>query len=132
MSIVWLERDVVLALHDAVLSAHGGETGIADYMALDAVRGRSALGGRARTEDAATVGALILCAFISRRPFRSGNARTGAAAMETFLNLNGLELAALEEDVAVAVKAVVSGEWTSEDMAGWLNQSVKPRFAMAG
>ena len=40
MSIVWLDRDVLLAIHDAVLADHGGTLGVADYLALDVVRTR--------------------------------------------------------------------------------------------
>jgi prophage maintenance system killer protein len=124
--IVWLERDVLLALHDAVLATTGGQAGIADYLGLELLRLRQLPPGR--TEDGAlpALAAAQTCALIERPPFRSGNLATAAAAMETFLALNGLELAVPEEDIAVAVRAVADGEWGAPDLSEWLGRSVRP------
>lgn len=125
MSIVWLDRDVLLAIHDAVLADHGGASGIADYMALDVVRTRPPSAPRGAELDPVELAAWQAYAILSRKPFRAGNARVAAVAMETFLALNGRELAALEEDVALAVSSLAAGDWTPQDMVAWLNRSVR-------
>ena len=124
MSIVWLERDVLLALHDAVIATHGGAPGIADYMGLEMVRARPMdLAGR-HAPSVPELAAAQLCGFLLKRPFRSGNKRTATVALEAFLSLNGYELAVPEEDLAYAVRMVAAGEWTPAALAEWLNQSV--------
>jgi death-on-curing protein len=125
--IVWLERDVLLALHDAVLASAGGRAGIADYLGLELVRLRQLPPGRVERDTLPALAAAQTCALVERPPFRSGNLATAAAAMETFLGLNGLELAVPEEDVAVAVRAVADGDWDAVELAEWVARSV--RFA---
>ncbi len=126
MAVVWIERDVLLALHDAVLAAHGGTPGIADYMALEMLRARPMeIAGRA-APSISDLAAAQLCGFLLKRPFRSGNARTATAALEVFLTLNGQTLIAPEADLALAVQSVVSGEWPPVTFAEWLNHSVHP------
>jgi death-on-curing protein len=125
MAVVWLERDVLLALHDATLAAHGGTPGIADYMGLEMLRARPMdLAGRS-APSVPDLAAAQLCGFLLKRPFRSGNRRTAAAALEAFLALNQHELAVPEEDLAHAVQAVADGAWPPTVFAEWLNQSVR-------
>jgi len=124
--IAWLEREVLLALHDAVLATAGGEAGIADYLALEVLRLHQVPRGSFDRSALPAMAAAQACELMERRPFRSANAATAAAAMETFLALNGLDLAVPEEDVAVAVRAVAEGEWAAAELAGWLERSLRP------
>lgn len=125
MSIVWLERDVLLALHDAVVATHGGAPGIADYMGLEMVRARPMdLAGR-HAPSVPDLAAAQLCGILLKRPFRYGNKRTAAAVLEVFLSLNDYELAVPEEDLAYAVRMTATGDWTPAALAEWLNQSVR-------
>lgn len=126
MSIVWLDRDVLLAIHDAVAAGHGGRAGVADYLALDVVRTRPPSAPRGAELDPVELAAWQAYAILTRKPFRGGNRRVAAVVMETFLALNGRELAALEEDLAVAVLALADGDWTPHDMVDWLNRRVRP------
>lgn len=125
MGVVWLERDVLLALHDAVIAAHGGTPGIADYMGLEMLRARPMDVAAKGVVSPVDLAAAQLCGFLMKRPFRSGNRRTAAAALEVFLGLNGYELMVREEDLAEAVRSVAEGAWEPGAFAEWLNQSVR-------
>jgi death-on-curing protein len=49
--------------------------------------------------------------LISNRPFVDGNKRIGHAAMETFLVLNGFEIAAPVDEQEQVILRVAAGEW---------------------
>ncbi len=94
---VWIDLDVVLAIHDEQLAEHGGQAGVRDRGLLE-----SAL---ARPRNQFSYGESFLprlaasYAFgISRNhPFLDGNKRTSLVVAELFLDLNGLDLTASDE-----------------------------------
>jgi death on curing protein len=51
-----------------------------------------------------------------------GNKRTAAVVSETFLNLNGHELALTDAEIVVAFVALAAGELSEEDMADWFRE----------
>jgi len=60
-------------------------------------------------------------------PFVDGNKRTGHAAMEVFLVLNGFEIRApVEEQEQIALK-VASGELERDKFTAWLNAYIIQR-----
>ena len=58
-------------------------------------------------------------------PFVDGNKRTGHAAMEIFLVLNGLEIDAGIDDQERVILALAAGELARDDFTNWLQQSIK-------
>nr|WP_210404643.1 type II toxin-antitoxin system death-on-curing family toxin [Chroococcidiopsis sp. TS-821] len=60
--------------------------------------------------------------IIMNHPFVDGNKRTGHAATETFLVLNGLEINASVDEQEHIVLAIVSGELGREAFVEWLRQ----------
>jgi death on curing protein len=59
-------------------------------------------------------------------PFVDGNKRTGHAATETFLVLNGMEISAAVDEQENIVLAVASGELGRESFVEWLRQHTTP------
>jgi death-on-curing protein len=58
-------------------------------------------------------------------PFVDGNKRTGHAAMEIFLVLNGLEINASTDEQEAIMLALASGELERDIFTNWLQQSIK-------
>ena len=58
-------------------------------------------------------------------PFMDGNKRTGHAAMEVFLILNGLEINASVDEQEKIILAVASGELNREAFTQWLQLHIK-------
>ena len=56
-------------------------------------------------------------------PFVDGNKRTGHAAMETFLVLNGLEINASVDEQERMVLAIASGKLERGAFVEWLQQN---------
>ncbi|MFQ3613737.1 MAG: type II toxin-antitoxin system death-on-curing family toxin, partial [Cyanobacteriota bacterium] len=73
-------------------------------------------------EKAAALGFSIMM----NHPFVDGNKRTGHAAIETFLVLNGLEINASVDAQERVVLAIVSGELEREVFVEWLQQHTAP------
>jgi len=61
---------------------------------------------------------------IANHPFVDGNKRTGHAAIEVFLVLNGYELRALVNEQERIVLQVASGELKREGFTDWLRAHV--------
>ncbi len=119
----------VLAIHLDVIRCTGGHLGARDLAALESclAQPRQTFAGSdlypSLTEKAAVLGFTI----IANHPFIDGNKRTGHAAMEVFLLLNGVEVFAhLDEQEQVILK-IASGEMDRAAFARWLTSHVKNR-----
>jgi len=117
---VWVELDVVLAIHDEQLAEHGGQPGVRDSGLLESALGRPrnqfAYGEPSITRLAASY------AFgISRNhPFLDGNKRTSLVVAELFLELNGYELIASDAQCVTMFLQLAAGELTEDQLAEWI------------
>ena len=117
---VWVELDVVLAIHDEQLAEHGGQPGVRDPGLLESALGRPrnqfAYGEPSITRLAASY------AFgISRNhPFLDGNKRTSLVVAELFLELNGYELIASDVQCITTFLQLAAGELTEDQLAEWI------------
>ncbi|HLN97242.1 MAG TPA: type II toxin-antitoxin system death-on-curing family toxin [Pyrinomonadaceae bacterium] len=62
--------------------------------------------------------------LIQNHPFLDGNKRTGHAAMEVFLFLNGFEITASIDEQERTILQVASGEMDRESFTAWLRDHV--------
>jgi death-on-curing protein len=85
-----LTADAVKAIHEEVLSAHGGMAGLRDEALLEsAVAAPQAThGGQLLLKDALEVAAAYLFYLCRNHPFNDGNKRTALAACLVFLEAN--------------------------------------------
>lgn len=115
----------ILELHRRILEQSGGALGIQDMGLLESAiaQPRMTFDGEdmypSLLEKAATLGFLI----IMNHPFVDGNKRTGHAATETFLVLNGLEISSSTDEQECLVLAIASGELGREAFVEWLQQN---------
>ena len=117
---VWIDFEVVLAIHDEQLAEHGGQAGVRDRGLLESAlarpRDQFAYGESSLPRLAASY------AFgISRNhPFLDGNKRTSLVVAELFLDLNGLDLTASDEACVTTFLRVAAGELGEDDLARWI------------
>lgn len=119
---VWLDRAVVLAIHDMQLAEHGGGAGVRDAGLLDSALGKP-LQLQAYGEpvpDAAALAASCGYGISRNHPFIDGNKRTGFVAAELFLRLNGWELRADDASCVLTMLAVAAGDLPEDAFAAWL------------
>lgn len=62
--------------------------------------------------------------LMKNHPFVDGNKRTGHAAMETFLVLNGYEIDAMVDEQEQVILQVASGEMGREAFTDWLRHHI--------
>ncbi len=119
----WLQRGLLLALHDRLVAEFGGASGIRDVGRLDAAvdRPRQAFGYG--VNDLADLAASYAVALVQRHPFIDGNKRIGFVAAVTFLEVNGLRFGASEAEAVVRTLGLAAGEVSEKGYADWLRQS---------
>ena len=88
----YLSVDAVLAIHEEVLSAHGGGTGLRDRGLLESAVAapQASFGGEPLISDPVEIAAAYLFYLCSNHPFVDGNKRVGLASCLVFLEINSL------------------------------------------
>lgn len=116
----WISREVMRAVHAAVLERFGGLGGVRDEGLLESAMHRPlqlhAHGQPTRFELAAACAAGI----VRNHPFVDGNQRAGFMAAYVFLEANGLRFAAAEEQVVARTLALAAGALDAAGYAAWL------------
>jgi death-on-curing protein len=117
---IWIEHEVVLAVHSRQLAEHGGAPGVRDKglleSALEAPRNRF-LYQHSGVEELAACYAYHL---VRNHPFVDGNKRTAYVCLRLFLRLNGWDLAAEPHDKVRTVESLAAGRITLEELAVWV------------
>jgi death on curing protein len=130
--IVWLEKALVLAIHDRQLAEHGGSAGLRDEALLESALARPqqlhAYGDPA--PDLADLASALAYGVARNHPFVDGNKRTAHIAYRTFLTLNGAELVTSDEEKYVHMLALAEGKLSERDFAAWLRDRL--RFGASG
>ncbi len=70
---------------------------------------------------------LYTAGIIRNHPFADGNKRTGFVTGVLFLELNGFDLKASEEDATQAVMSLAAGTLDEANYTAWLHSNTKPR-----
>ena len=126
--IIWLEKALVLAVHDRQIAEHGGSAGVRDDGLLESALARAhqlhAYGDRA--PDFADLAAALALGLARNHPFFDGNKRTAHVTYRTFLELNGTEFNATDEEKYVSILALAEGKLSEGDFAAWLRERLRP------
>ena len=117
---VWIQREVIVAIHEMQLAEHGGLEGVRDAGLLDSALGRPQNLAAYEAPDAAALAAAYGWGISRNHPFIDGNKRTGFVAAELFLRLNGQVLQADDASCVLTMLAVAAGDMPEEAFAAWL------------
>jgi death-on-curing protein len=124
---VWLDPDVLRAVHEEQLAEHGGATGTRDEGLFESALGRPRNLAAYSDPDVAELAAAYGFGLARNHPFIDGNKRTAFVAVELFLELNGQELTAADADCVMTMLAVAAGQMDEATFARWLRQHGRPR-----
>lgn len=70
--------------------------------------------------------AATLCfGLVKNHPWLGGNKRTATFLMEIFLEINGFELIAEDEDIYKMVLLIESDNWKTDEIENWLREKVE-------
>ncbi|MGB4782540.1 type II toxin-antitoxin system death-on-curing family toxin [Candidatus Methylomirabilis sp.] len=122
----YLTLNEVLEVHRQVMAQSGGAEGLMHLPALE-----SALAQPQMTFDSADLyptlvdkAAALGYTLIRNHPFLDGNKRTGHAAMEVFLVLNGYEIRASVDEQERVILQVAASEIEREEFTAWLRTNI--------
>jgi death on curing protein len=124
---VWLDADVLRAVHEEQLAEHGGATGTRDEGLFESALARPLNVAAYGQPDAAELAAAYGFGLARNHPFVDGNKRTAFVAVELFLELNGFELQASDADCVMTMLAVAAGQMDEAAFARWLRQHTRER-----
>jgi death on curing protein len=126
---VYLSLEQVLELHRLEIQRFGGSAGLRERGSLEAALARPQMtfAGEDVYPDVESKAAAVMHSLVMNHPFVDGNKRTGAAVAELFLNPNGVELEAADDDLVAITLSVARGEVNAEALAIWLRQRSRHR-----
>ena len=117
---VWLNKAVVIAVHEAQLAEHGGGTGVRDHNLLQSALTRPENLAAYGEPDASDLAAAYGFGISRNHAFIDGNNRTGFVAAAMFLRLNGYKLVADDASKVLTMLAVSAGDITEVEFAAWI------------
>jgi len=122
----YLTLSEALELHRRVIGQSGGALGILNLGALESAlaQPRMTFAGVELYLSIVDKEATLGFSLIQNHPFLDGNKRTGHAAMEVFLLLNGFEIQASVDEQERIVLQLASGEMDREAFTLWLRNNV--------
>lgn len=130
--IIWIEKSLLIALHDRQIAQHGGSAGVRDESLLLSALARPqqlyAYGDPA--PDLADLAASLAFGLAKNRPFVDGNKRSAIVSCETFIELNDAELGASDAELYQAILFLAEGKLKETEFAAWLRShlvSHKPK-----
>lgn len=119
MDPLFLSLDEVLSLHEDQIRRYGGSGGTRDLGLLQSAMGSvsATFGGAFLHETMFEMAAAYLYSICRNHPFIDGNKRTAVGAALTFLEMNGVEIEAGEDEFYDLVIGVAEGRVTKAAVA---------------
>jgi death on curing protein len=130
----YLSLAEVLELHRLTLQQSGGRDGVRDLGGLESAvaQPRMTFGARDLYPGLAEKASTLCYSLVCNHPFVDGNKRVGHLAMETFLILNGWELAAGVDEQERIILQLAAGTLKREELMVWVQSHLQPRPAEPG
>jgi death-on-curing protein len=125
MEPIWIQQNVVIAMHEESLAEHGGPSGIRDLGLLESAlaRPKNLLAYSDKPPSLQRLAAAYAFGIAANHPFVDGNKRTALIASVTFLRLNGLRLTADKGDRYLTFYGLAAGTVTEEALAEWFERN---------
>ena len=122
----WVDKQLLVTLHDESLTMHGGASGIRDDGLLDSALNRApnlAIYGK---PDIAEMAVAYGYGLVKNHAFVDGNKRVAFLSVGLFLGLNGYKLKATQVEATLTMLAVAASDMNEANFAAWVrNNSVK-------
>ncbi len=116
----WVDRQLLITLHDESLSMHGGLSGIRDEGLLDSALNRAPNLALYGEPDYAELAAAYGFGLAKNHAFMDGNKRAAFLSVGLFLMLNGWRLTATQVNATLTMQALAAGELDEVAFAAWI------------
>lgn len=118
---VWVNYAEAVIAHDLEIATHGGSTGIRDRGLLESALARPKdiwVYSKAKP-PLTTLAAAYAMGLSSNQPFVDGNKRTALLVSFVFLDVNGYQMTATQEDAFLTFLGLAAGEVSERQLARW-------------
>jgi len=118
---LWMDLADAVMVHDQELSVHGGSAGIRDQSLLESAlaRPRNIWAYAETPPPLTTLAAAYAYGISANHAFLDGNKRAALVVSFTFLEVNGLEVTATQEEAYSTILALAAGEISEAELAAW-------------
>ena len=124
MAVHFIPDELVLTVHSDLLQRYGGRPGLRDHNLLVSAlaQPRVTVGGKYAHKTFFDKAAAYGFHISRNHPFVDGNKRVAFVLMDIFLQRNGWELVAHEEDAYSVMIDLASGKLSKTQLASWLKK----------
>lgn len=123
MSWRWIDKQLLLLLHDESLSEHGGDSGMRDAGLLDSALARPVNLASYEMPDHAALAAAYCYGIAKNHPFIDGNKRAALLSVGLFLMINGWRLIATQTDTTIIIQDLAAGRVSEATFADWIRRN---------
>ena len=123
----WVNRQVLLLLHDESLAEHGGASGLRDKGLFDSALARPVNLALYEQPDVASLAASYGVGLAKNHAFVDGNKRAAFLEVGMFLAVNGFRLRATQADATLTVMDVAVGVMDEAAFAQWIREHIQLR-----
>lgn len=124
-----LTYDDIIAMHDQAISQFGGINGVRDRNAIESVLNNiyATFGGVELYPEVTSKASFLAFGLIKNHAFLDGNKRIGTATLLTFLNMNGYEIEATNEELVELALDIAQSKKDQEEIKSWIEDHHKVR-----
>lgn len=124
----WVDRGVLLWLHEQALAEHGGLQGLRDEGLLDSALARPQhILAYNNDANLAELTAAYSFGIARNHPFNDGNKRTALIVIGLFLAMHDYRLAVSQVEAVQAMLILASGEMKEEELSSWISVHLQQR-----
>ncbi len=122
----YLSLPEILDLHSRILYNTPGSAGIRDLGILESAlaQPRATFGGQDLYPDIISKASILCYSLVMNHPFIDGNKRIGHAAMVVFLNLNGYEIEASEDEQYAIIMELAASKLDKDSLKNWVEKNI--------
>jgi death on curing protein len=115
---------IVATIHSDLLQRYGGRQGLRDPNLLDSAlaQPKMTMGGKFVHKSLFDKAAAYGFHVCRNHPFVDGNKRVAFVLMDIFLQRNGWEISANEEEAYSMMMTLASGKLSKAQLSGWLKE----------
>jgi death-on-curing protein len=122
----WIDEDLAIAAHDALLAGFGGLAGVRDLNLLQSALARPRNLVAYETPDAAALAAAYAFGLLRNHPFADGNKRTDYTLAIVFLLDNGFAFTGTDIESVETVLRAAAGTMDEAELAAWFRDRIQP------
>ena len=123
----WINRQVLLLLHDESLAEHGGASGLRDEGLIDSALARPLNLALYEQPDLASLAASYGIGLAKNHAFVDGNKRVAFLAVGLFLSINGYRLVTTQVEATLTMLDAAAGEIEEAAFAQWIRTHIELR-----